>query len=441
MTMLDRILDVLPPIYTAAPDSVVAALIGEFALEFDVIQEDLDRLRRTHWINHVYRFEDAKKIGALCGVAPLPRETLESFRARLLPLIKAQLAGALGPEEIKRFVDTYLRNAEAAYESILVAGLAKTADADEAYRPLPKRPFFRPLTFREFPPRRRRSATLAARGGLAPVLFRWTETNGGLEHSVPSFRITGLGGRKTATPLIANLSTGEMILYADRLLAGAELEIVPEGEGEGDGRAARAILDGADVTHKLKSLSGFTLGAPFSAAQYDATPRLPQLRRGRSDWLYLSVGLFDVRGLDHMFFTLADGELREGRFDETGFDHSLFPSGPLAQVDMSWTEIEAASFEVEIPRTIVVEPEGAPDDASPHLLVADAIERSIGMLHAAGVRTAVRFTPFVERQEQRIRHRISWIMLDPEKGPGGTHDSFEFGFQFGETGLGRSRFE
>ncbi|MES2443252.1 MAG: hypothetical protein V4574_10515 [Pseudomonadota bacterium] len=437
MTTQERILDLLPPIYTAAPDGIVAALIGEFALEFDVIQEDLDRLRRTHWINHAYRFEDARKIGALCGVAPLPHETLESFRARLLPLIKAQLAGALGPAEIRRFVDSYLREAEQAYEAVFVPGLARSAV--DRFEKAPDQPFYRPPTLREFPPRNRRSAALSARGGLVPVLFRWTETNAGLEHAVPSFRITGLGGRKTAVPLIANLTTGEMIFYPDRLLAGAELEIVPDEKG--DGRAARATLDGADVTAKLKSLSGFKLGTPFSAAQYDAAPRLPRLPRGPSEWVYLSVGLFDVRALDHMFFALADAELREGRFDETRFDHALFPSGPLARVEMGWTELEGASFEVDIPRTIVVEPGGAPAGEAPHLLVAEAIERSIAMLHAAGVRATVRFTPFVERQEQRIRHSVSWFVVDSERGSAGTNDSFEFGFHFEETGLGRARFE
>ncbi len=434
MTTLDRILDLLPPIYTAEPDSVLATLVGAFALEFDTIQEDLDRLRRTHWINHVYRFGDEGKIGALCGIEPLPHETLESYRARLLPLIKAQLGGALGREEISRFVEGYLRAAEGAYESRFVNGLA---EADDGYADPPEKPYFRPLAFREFPPRARRSAALTARGGLVPVLFRWTEKNGGLEHSVPSFRITGLGGRKTAVPLIANLTTGEMILFADRLSGGTTLEIIPDG----DGRAARAILDGADVTSRLKSLAGFTLGTPFSPAQYDAEPLLPSLPRGESAWVYLSLGMFDVRGLDHMFFALADAELREARFDETKFDHSLFPAGPIARVEMRWTELEAAAFEVHIPRTIVTEPAGAPEGGAPHLLVADAIQRSIGMLHAAGVRATVRFMPFVERQEQHVRHRLPWIWLDPEIGPAGTDDTFEFGFHFGETGLGRARFE
>lgn len=439
MTALDRLLDLLPPPYTAAPDSVLAALLDLFALEIEVVQEDLDRVRRTHWIGQAYRFEDARKIGALCGIAPLPWETLETYRARLLPLIEARLAGALGPAEIREFVHDYLCAAERALESTFVQGLATVGGPVEAYRDPPKKPLFRPLVLREFPLRERRSKGLADRGGLVPVLFRWSETNRGLEDCVPSFRITGVGGRRTAIPLLANLGTGDMILFADRLLAGAELEIVPDPGG--DGRDARATLDGADVTDKLRSVSGFTLGIPFSAAEYDSTPRLPPLPRGENHWMFLSVGLYDARGLDRFFFALAEADLREGVFDQTRFDHALFPSDALARIEMSWTEREPASFEVDVPRTIVEEPAGAPAEARPHKLVAAALESAIGSLHAAGVRAAVRFVPFVETQTQRVWHRLQWIGLDSERGSAGANETLELGFHFEETGLGRGRFE
>ena len=439
MTTLDRILDLLPPPYSVAQDSLLAGVVGAFALEFDAIQEDIDRLRRTHWIEQAYRLEDAAKLGDLCGIDPLPWETLESFRARLLPLIKAQLAGALGPDEIRGFVDGYLRNAQEALESTLVPGLSATKGTEEAYRHPPVREHFRPLVFREFPTRERRSAALASRDGQVPVLFRWTEANGGVEDSLARFRISGLAGRRTVVPLLANLSTGEMILFADRLVAGAELEIRP-GEGD-DPRRATALLDGVDATDRLHSLSGFTLGAPFDPSQYDPEPRLPSLPRGESEWLFLSVGLYDVRGLDNFFFALADEELREGRFDETRFDRSLFPSEARARVEMAWTEREPASFEVEVPRWIVIEPPGAAPDHRPHLLVAQALEHALSSLHAAGVRTSLRFTPFVERQEQRARHSLPWIWVDPVDGSAGTGDTLELGFHFGETGFGHGRFE
>ena len=436
MTTLDRILDFLPPPYTIAPDSVLAALLGAFALEVDALQEDIDRVRRTHWIRQAYQMEDAQKLGALVGLPSLPWETLETYRARLLPLVAAQLDGALGPEDIRRFVHDYLRNAEAALESTLVPHMPP--DPDDAYRVLAGRPQWHPLALAENPPRLRRSNTLVARGGAIPYLFRWTETNNGLDETVPAFRVTGLPGRRTAVPVLVNLTTGEMILYADRLLAGSELEISTAGEAS---RAARATLNGFDITHKLRSMSGFALGTPFTQAQFDRKPLLPRLMRGTNDWIFLAIGLFDVRGLNQVFFALPDATMREVTLDETAFDHALFPSGPLVQLAMEWTETEPASFEVQIPRTVVLEPSGSLPGASPHELVADALQRSIDKLHAAGVRAALRFMPFAETQRQIVRHTLPWVVLDPETAPTGQGERMDVGGRFGETDLGHARFE
>src|SRR5262249_59749001 len=126
----------------------------------------------------------------------------------------------------------------------------------------------------------------------------------------------------------------------------------------------------------------------------------------------LSVGLYDAHGLDRVFYALADGALHEVLLDQTTFDHSLFPSGPLAQVAVAWTETEPASFEVQVPRAIVSEPAGSATGAAPHVLAADALERAIGDLHAAGVHAAVRFMPFTETQPQIVRHTLPWLVLD-----------------------------
>lgn len=438
MTTLERILELLPLPYTVALDSTLAGLLGSFALEFDAIAEDLDRLRRTHWINQAYRLEDAAKLGALLGIPPLAWETLETYRARLLPLAAARLGGALAPGDIRTFVHDYLRRASDALDSILVPGLPVTVE--DSFRTLPDRTLWRPLALVENPTRTHSSDTLAARRGLVPVLFRWSETNHGLDDTVVSIRVAGLSGRRTAVPVLANLTTGDMLLFADRVLPGAELEITALA-GAANPRQAKATLDGSDVTHKLHSLGGLRLGTPFTPNEYDAAPLLPRLARGQNDWIFLSVGLYDVHGLDHVFYALADSALHEVVLDQTSFDHALFPSGPLAQVSMAWTETEPASFEVQVPRAIVVEPAGSAPGSTPHELAAAALERAIGDLHAAGVRAALRFMPFVETQPQAVRHTLPWVTLDPEPGPSGLEAAIDLGGRFGETGLGRGRFE
>jgi hypothetical protein len=438
MTTLERLLDLLPPPYTAAPDSTLAMLLETFALEFDAIAEDLDRLRRTHWINQAYRFEDATKLGALLGIPPLDWETLDTYRARLLPLAAARIDGALAPGDIRQFVHDYLQRAEDALQSVLVFGLPVTVE--DAFSSTKERPLWRPLALVENPPREKRSDTLLARGGLVPVLFRWSESNHGLDDTVVTIRITGLSGRRTAVPVLVNLTTGDMILYAERILPGAELEIAPLA-GASNPRQARATLDGSDVSHLLHSLSGFVLGTPFTPQQYDAKPLAPRLARGQNDWIFLSVGLYNAHGLDRVFYALADGALREVLLDQTTFDHSLFPSGPLAQLSLAWTETEPASFEVQVPRTIVAEPAGSAPGATPHELAADALERAVGELHAAGVRAALRLMPFAETQPQMVRHTLPWVVVDPEHGSPGIEAALGLGGRFGESGLGEGRFE
>jgi hypothetical protein len=160
-----------------------------------------------------------------------------------------------------------------------------------------------------------------------------------------------------------------------------------------------------------------------------------------NDWIYLSAGFYGVRGLDHFFFSIAGEELREGAFDQTFFDQSLFPSGTVAQVAMEWTETEPAAFEVHVPRCIVREPADLDValEVPAYQQVADGLRDSILELHAAGVRAATVFRPFVETQIQRVRAQAGWVLLEPEKGPSGV-DRVDFGGRFGESPLGGSRF-
>ena len=437
MTALDRILDLLPPPYSAASDSMLGRLLEVAAIEIDVLQEDIDRLRATHWIAQAWRFEDVRKIAALLRIEPLPWETLDTFRARLLPLVTAFIEGALGPVEIRRFVHAYLASAAVALDATLVQGLPP--DFDAAFRDPPVRPAFRPLVLAEYPQRIRTSASLAARSGLVPVLLRWSEVNRGLDEAVARFTITGLAGRRTVTPMLINLTTGDALFFADRVPAGAELAITQARPDAG--RLARATLDGFDVTAKLRSFAGFVPGRPYTPADFDPEPLLPRLPRGPTEWLYLSVGQYDVRGLDQFHFAMAEADLFEGRFDDSRFDHALFPAGPHAHVAMEWTESEPASFEVVVPRTIVAEPEGSASGGHAYELVEQALRAAIGSLHAAGVRAETRFAGFAESQPQAIRHILPWIVLDRESGPAGTGDALDFGIHFEETGLGHARFE
>lgn len=438
MTALDRMLDLLPPPYGVAEDGILAQLLETVALEIDAIGEDIERLRRTHWIEQCYRLGDAAKLGSLLRIAPLSWETLETFRARLLPLIAARLAGGLGPGELRGFVHDYLRRAQAELGATLVPGLPPKVG--DAFSVLESRPRWRSLGIDENPRRIRTSKALAARSGLVPAPQRWREPNRGLDETVvANLRITGLTGGRTAAPMLVNLTSGNAILYSGRLSAGTELTI--EADPAGGTRAARASIDGVDVTNKLHSFADFTPGMALTEDTFDPAPLLPRMPRGDNDWLFLAIGRFDQRGLDHFLFAVPDPQVSQGSFDETYFDLALFDAKPHAHLELSWNEVEPASFEVSIPRTIVIEPTGAADADRAWRRVGEAIEIGVGGLRAAGVRAAVRFEPFTETQAQLVRHALPWVRLDRETAPVGASDVVELGLLFDETGLGHARFE
>jgi hypothetical protein len=440
VNLLEQIQASLPPPYSIAADSVLQSFLQVIAADLEIYQEDLDRMRQTHWIPTIYRLADAAKLGALLDIQPFTWEHLDLYRERLLALVVARLKGSLGPNEIREFVYTYLLKTERALDATFVPGLQRVT-LDEAYQPPAARPLFRRLELEENPHRQRTSKVLADRNGNIPYLFRWSESNKGLSDTAVELNISGLLHYRTVTPVLVNLTTGSLLGFAGRIPFGQTLTITrAEPDAPLEDRTLKATLDGNDVTHLLFSVEGFELGVPFSKQQQEPKPLLPGLKRGSNEWIFLSVGMFDIRGLDRFFFSMASQELREATFDETTFDNSLFPSGPIAKLEMTWMETEPACFELHVPKYMVIESSIMTSEPV-HDEVALALELSIDGLRAAGVKAQVRFVPFKEVQRQRVHARIPWKVLDPEKGPTGETRLVELGGRFGESTLDQSRFE
>jgi hypothetical protein len=437
MSAQDRVLETLPLPYAVAADAVLPRLLDAFTQELDVELEDIDRLRQTHWVGFAYRLDDLAKLGELLGIGPLPGEDLQSFRARLLALAVARLNGAVGPGEIRGFVYAYLSESERALRSTFVPGLRRFS-LEEAFEEQPEHPAYRPLQLVENPLRERRSPRLEALRGRVPYLQRWEERNLGLTETVARIAITGQPKDRTAVPVVVNLTTGDLIGYAGVLRVGQRLTLEAT-----EGRKAVALLDGDDVTERVFSVGGFVAGVPFAPDDLDPQPLVPRLARGANRWIFLSVGLYDVRGLNRVFFAIADELLHEGVYDSTFFDHAVFPSGAVARLELEWTEVEPASFQVRVPRCVVLEaPEiaGAPEGPA-HEVLADGLRAAIDELRAAGVRAEVLLDPFVETQPQRVKVRLPWVVLPPESGPSGEGETVELGARFGESALDRARFE
>jgi hypothetical protein len=439
MTPRDRMLDLLPPPYTIDPASVLAGLLDVAALELEIVAEDLDRVRRTHWVDLVYQLGDLDRLAALLGIERLSWEDLPTFRARLVALARAELAGAVGPRAIRGFVFDYLSRASDALHATVVLGLNRY-DAESAFEPDPDVPAYRALVLAEYPSRLRRSNVLRTRRGRVPYLFRWEERNRGLDETVTTCTLIGMPGGRTAVPIVVNLSTGDLVGWAGVVGVGQRLRVEPTGSG--DQRAARATLTTLsgerDVTDRLFTLGGYRPGVPFSSGDLDPAPLLARLARGQNSFVYLSAGLYDVKGLDHVFFGIAGDDLREAVFDQTRFDHSVFTSGTVAGLELAWTEREPASFEVRVPRRVAIAPEGA---GPVHQELAVALTSGVERLHAAGVRAQLRFEPFTETQRQADRVQLPWVVLPPETGPVGVVDDVGLGARFGDATFATTRFE
>jgi hypothetical protein len=476
VSTLERILDVFPPIYAVDEGSVLRELVDSLALELDAYAEDLDRLRRTHWFERAYRLGDLERIAALVGVQRRSWEPLELFRQRVRALVDARLAGSVGPRAVRTFVYEAVRGAESGLGCTLVPGLERRAvatpgdpagtranaeslaaafadpgrDDDD-----PDRGPWRPLRLVENPARVVRSPALTGRGGLVPYLHRWNDENHGMGPATVTATLTGRSGNRTATPVLANLSTGQAIVYAGVLRVGQRLSLTQAPGQDEAGRRALALLDDSqDVTGRVFSLTGFTLGRPFAREDGDpGGPLLPVQNRGSNRWVYLSAGLFDVRGLDATFFQLADDELREGVFDQTYFDDSLFVSPIAARLDLRWTEHEPAAFTVVVPHGIVALP-GSSGQSGPSEQTsgsgggavlatefADGLSADLEALRAAGVRSRLDLRPFTEKQRQLSRVGLPWLVVPPEVGTAGEAVKVGVGGRFSDSAFDRSRFE
>ena len=169
MNHLARIQEHLPGL-TLASGCGVQQFLDVVALELEAFQEDLDRMRKTHWIHFAFRLADAEKLAALVGVNGCLGKPCRPSGRRLLPLVKARLNDALGPLEIKRFVYDYLRETESALSDVDSQRLNSVGPKVASQRILsspsvlcPSARSFRPLELREIRSGRRTSRRASCR--------------------------------------------------------------------------------------------------------------------------------------------------------------------------------------------------------------------------------------------------------------------------------------
>lgn len=413
MTRLAPMLDRLPPPLRADAAGLIARLLAVVDAELSSFDEDMERVRRTHFVETALDLEDLAGLGALFGLAPEPWEPAEMFRARLRTTIAARLAGAVTRSPLDDVLAGLLDGAQTALGS-RYAPLARGAGGRVFRDPAAVTRTGQPR-FDEFPPRRARSPTLAAHGGRMRALDRIVLENRGVHAAPLEGVVRGVIGRRAAVPLLANLTTGRVVAFRGVLSAGAELRLVAR-----DGRL-EARLDGREASARLITAEGFRLGAalPLPAEQ---TPRPILLAPGSNEIFFLPLAIYGERILDRGALAMPDERVRHGVFGDsttrgTSFDDSLFEQQPSAALDLFWTEAAPATFRFVVPAGVVRhEPSGA-DRLAERAALDALMDSTVRLLRAAGVDGQVTFAPLRETQRQSDLGRAINPRLPPDTQP------------------------
>lgn len=411
MSRLDDMLDRLPPPLRADRAGLLGGVLANAAVQFACVDEEMDRIRRSHLLELAFDMVDLTKLGALVDLSPAPWEPIDLFRIRLRATIAARLAGAVTRSAMEPVLVALLDGAQQAMGT-RYANLAPGARGRVFRDPVAVRRPGAPV-FREYPPRRRRDPALVAKGGRLRPLDRVTLTHRGLGETPLQAVLRGRVGGRTAVPLLAHLGTGRVIVFRGLVPAGVELRLRATVEG------LAATLDGREATDRLITAAGFTPGAKFPLTP-DAEPQPIMLRPGTNDIWFLPLALYGERILDRGALGLPGLELRHGVFGSpdvpgTNFDDSLFEQQPSVSLDLWWEEATPASFRFEVPggtvRNTIAE---TVDRKAWRDALLSVLNGTIALLRAAGVDGRVAFVPLQETQRQQDRGRLVNPHLPPE---------------------------
>jgi hypothetical protein len=420
MTHARTIAERLPPLYTDG-DLLHTVLAAGPGLAMEIVDEDLIEIRRAHAFDTALELGEAAALAALLDISPEPWQDLGAFRAWVHSLRDAMLAhGAVGRRALQVFVEAYA--ARYVPSSGATALMVDTPSAEEDWLLDPDADGVTEIarasraTFVENP-RALRAQRAPRPGGVEP-LDRITVVNGGLDPVSAGVLLVGVAGGPEHVPVVVNVTTGRAVAFLGSLPQGERLRI--EAAGPDTGAAATATLEGRDVTHLLRTVSGVVPGVPWDAGQVDPTPVALTLARGANTVWYLPVAHYGAPGLDRVLLALASLDLRQGRFDEAGFDRALYHQDAAATLTVEWAETQPATVAVSLPGGALLAPAGTTEEA---VVDREELERALDLgvdrLSALGVRTTVRMAAFREAQGNDDRLN-GWVPRTVrERGPTG----------------------
>jgi hypothetical protein len=387
-----------------------------------------NQLQMAHFFHHCVSLEEAAKLAALLDIPPEPWQGLTEYRAWVEGLRSARLrAGAVTCEGIRIFTQLYLAGFERAHRievAPAITEFAATANDETA-------------ALVENPPVYRYAAGPSAEG-LVP-LQQFALDNRGIDPAPLALVITAFGSTGPEfAPLIANLTTGEALVFLGKIPPGQRLWLLPEKTEAGS--RTRALLEGAEVSDKLRFIAALEPGVADSATP--AASGALTLARGHNDFWFLPLAHYDVPGLDRALLALADLSMTQGRWDETSFDRSLFAQTVAARLQAAWREAKPAAFELQLPAGALRCDPGALDDAlAARETLEDALREALRRLSSAGVEAGVSLRP--KRTVQPMGERLAAVSpwTERERGPSGADRLPDLGGRYGITELDESTFD
>ncbi|EIV92709.1 hypothetical protein [Frankia sp. QA3] len=416
MTRTDAMASRLPAMYDTRPGTLLTRLLDQMALPLEKVDDERLAVQRAHWLPTAVDRADIGKLGALLDRRLEDWENTALFRVRLVAIARARLAGAVTAGPILGYVEDLLRAGR------LSLGLDVAAAAGGARAVLVENP---PLTGR------------TVVGPMTP-LDRFTATNDGLDPTVLEANLVALPGTRAATPVLAVPGTGYLLGWAGVIPAGSRLHLRWDAEA----KALTADLDGADRTAMLFSVADFEPGKSLTAAQLRRPAEPLRLPVGTTTVWYVTAGLFDRPELDAVMFAVAREALRQGRFDQDGWDDALMYQPPPLWGEFFWTSPAPASFDVHVPAGVLAADRPLwPDREQARerlgLLAAQGVEE----LRAAGVRARTDLVPLREVMPLRDRVTVGEGLLLVDGAPAAGSPVPEFGALLDGTPMDHSRLE
>jgi hypothetical protein len=382
-THAEAIADRLPVLYRDG--ELLRGVLDALGLQLEIVDEEGRQVQRTHWIGTVNELSEAGMLGALLDIAPEPWQALGEYLAWFHALRTARLReGGVTGQALRTFVRLYAEAFEATNHVEALPSFdkwsPKPAPTGHCFVENPARPEY---------------ARLGGATGAEP-LTRQVVVNGGLDPAPLSILITGLGSGPEYVPVVANLTTGDGLVFLGTVPVGARLWISATADG------VQAALGRDDATNRLRYVSRVVPGQPWGAADIAAVPAGLRLALGANDLWFLPVAHFDHPGLDRALLALADLELEQGRWDQSRFDHALFAQEPAVGVDLVWVESTPASVRIDLDGAALLTLSGQLDEGfEARDQLESSLRQGVQSLAAAGVATEVRLRPLTSSQRQR----------------------------------------